>query len=281
MNDSVLHNWQASAIATERRWSRLASNPLTRNSELAAQTVRVKDIDNSAQSRRRHEMLSALGLPSDCDRAGPGAKIKALSENADDTDSIKRFRDVGVDMNTTRQTTDALSSVTVGSPCYAALGDLAREPYFAPPAERVKRWGFSDNVETFPIYVGQLAKDCRILDLHFSRKNGGAEAVIKGLWNSRYVDNPFGEFAIRDTFAKLVRQERPDAPFGPMFLCGVYFRSAHAIRGRPIAAIARGRRSIEEDTSRFQIEYSLTRCSREKRLVFKSVKRKMVAAYRF
>ena len=35
------------------------------------------------------------------------------------------------------------------------------------------------------------------------------ESITSGLANSHYVDNPFGNFAIRDNCAKLAKQEGP------------------------------------------------------------------------
>ena len=41
----------------------------------------------------------------------------------------------------------------------------------------------------------------------FIAENDGAESIIVGLKRANYIGNPFGEFTIRDTIAKIAKQE--------------------------------------------------------------------------
>ena len=66
------------------------------------------------------------------------------------------------------------------------------------------------------IYIGRLSKACQILDVGTSWRDEGVEAATDGLNHAHVYGKYFGDFAIRDISARLIRTDASGDPFAKL-----------------------------------------------------------------
>ena len=154
---------------------------------------------------------------------------------------------------------------------------MIRDPYFPSTADRAKRWGGCFNAgAAFSIYLGRLARACRIPDLDLYRKNDGAASIIAGLNHAHYIDNHIDNVRLRDSFAKPITQEGLDTPRIQLF----FLAFISELRTQSEGAPARRSRAGAELLMKTRADRKSILCLRdvldEKRLVLKLDKRRNV-----
>ena len=73
----VLAIWQAASIGRGHPKWRLSRIPLRSHASLAAQTIRVKDIDTTSLAKRRSGATDSSELPASFEKKRPSSKIRA------------------------------------------------------------------------------------------------------------------------------------------------------------------------------------------------------------